>query len=109
MRRAWLILAALLPLAGTAGATAEPVSSVTGRLTVTRTVVDDLKAVLATVESVHQVPARSRSEGTLEHLSVAEGDKVTSGQVLARVRAGHKQGLQHLLQGLPADYVVIGL
>ena len=30
-------------------------------------------------------------------------------KVLARVRAGHKQGLQHLLQGLPADYVVIGL
>ncbi len=86
MRRAWLLLAAVLPLTSAAGATAEPLSATTGRLTVTRAMVDDLKAVQATVESLHQVPARSRSGGTLENLSVAEGDKVTSGQVLARVR-----------------------
>ncbi|MEI7606069.1 MAG: efflux RND transporter periplasmic adaptor subunit [Rhodospirillaceae bacterium] len=93
MRRIIVVFGALLPLALAGLAAAETSAPAAGRLTIVRTAVDDLKAVYATVESVHQVPARSRLGGTLEHLSVAEGDKVTAGQVLARVRDA-KQPLQ---------------
>ena len=93
MRRIIVLFGALLPLALAGLAAAETSAPAAGRLTIVRTAVDDLKAVYATVESVHQVPARSRLGGTLEHLSVAEGDKVTAGQVLARVRDA-KQPLQ---------------
>jgi RND family efflux transporter MFP subunit len=82
---------ALLSIAGMIGATASVAGPPDGpvspeRVTIAPVSVDDLKAVFATVESVHQVPARTRLGGTLEPLAVVEGDKVTAGQVLARVR-----------------------
>ncbi|WP_109157365.1 MULTISPECIES: efflux RND transporter periplasmic adaptor subunit [unclassified Azospirillum] len=48
--------------------------------------VEDLKAVYATVESVHETLARTRIGGTIAELKVKEGDKVTTGQLLATVR-----------------------
>lgn len=48
--------------------------------------VEDLKAVFATVESVHETLARTRIGGTIAELKVKEGDKVTTGQLLATVR-----------------------
>lgn len=48
--------------------------------------VEDLKAVFATVESVHETLARTRIGGTIAELKVTEGDKVTTGQLLATVR-----------------------
>ena len=93
MRRIIVGFGALLPLALHGLAAAETSAPTAGRLTIVRTAVDDFKAVYATVESVHQVPARSRLGGTLEHLSVTEGDKVMAGQVLAQVRDA-KQPLQ---------------
>ena len=87
------LFGALLPLVLAGLAAAEALAPAAEHLTVARIAVDDLKAVYATVESIHQVPARTRLGGTLEHLSVAEGDKVTAGQVLARVRDA-KQPLQ---------------
>lgn len=48
--------------------------------------VEDLKAVFATVESVHETLARTRIGGTIAELNVKEGDKVTTGQLLATVR-----------------------
>jgi multidrug efflux system membrane fusion protein len=47
--------------------------------------IEDLKAVLATVESTHRVPARARIGGTLAGLSVSEGDMVQAGDRLANV------------------------
>lgn len=48
------------------------------------TVLDE-KAVFATVESAHVVPARARIGGTVAALVVKDGDHVDSGQVLAIV------------------------
>lgn len=81
VRMAALLAAALTlpPLAGLARA--EPAAV----LTVERHVIDDLKAVFATVESVDSTRARARIGGTIGALAVDEGDMVTRGQVLAVV------------------------
>lgn len=63
------------------------------RLVVAPTVVEDLKPVFATVESVRTVEARTRIAGTLDRLAIREGDAVTAGQVVALV-ADPKLGLQ---------------
>ncbi|MDA8231517.1 MAG: efflux RND transporter periplasmic adaptor subunit [Magnetospirillum sp.] len=47
--------------------------------------IDDLKAVFGTVESLHKTSARARIGGTLEKLSVVEGQKVEAGQNLGTV------------------------
>jgi multidrug efflux system membrane fusion protein len=74
-----LVLAAFLlaPLALTSAEGAE--------FTVEKAAIEDLKAVFATVESTHRVPARARIGGTLAGLSVVEGDKVQAGDRLANV------------------------
>ncbi len=55
------------------------------RLTVAVTSIDDMKEVLATVESVRTPQARARIGGTVESLAVTEGDSVKKGDVLATV------------------------
>lgn len=45
----------------------------------------DLKAVFATVESVRMAPARTRIGGTIDELTIREGDRVEVGQRLAIV------------------------
>lgn len=72
-----LFLATAVPLAGPARAADEIVAAVT--------TVDDAKEVLATVESVRSPQARARIGGTVDSLSVAEGDRVKKGDVLANV------------------------
>lgn len=52
---------------------------------VTTTMVDDHKAVFATVESVDMLTARTRIGGTVVDLLVDEGDMVAAGDVLALV------------------------
>lgn len=52
---------------------------------VTRQQVDDLKAVIATVEPVRELPARARIGGTLATLTVREGDQVVAGDRIALV------------------------
>ncbi|MDE2578374.1 MAG: efflux RND transporter periplasmic adaptor subunit [Hyphomicrobiales bacterium] len=47
--------------------------------------VDDLKAVVASVEPVKQLIARARIGGTVVSLSVKEGDTVANGQEIARI------------------------
>jgi RND family efflux transporter MFP subunit len=54
-------------------------------LTVEQRPVADEKAVFATVESISVVPARGRIGGTVVQLKVREGDRVTSGQVIAAI------------------------
>lgn len=53
--------------------------------TVAVTLVEDQKAVFATVESVDVVAARARIGGTVTQLLVDEGSPVEAGQVIARV------------------------
>ncbi len=43
----------------------------------------DEKAIVATVEPVHELTARARIGGTIASLSVKEGDRVTAGQEIA--------------------------
>lgn len=50
-----------------------------------RRIVEDRKAVVATVESVREVEARTRIGGTLAKLLVREGDRVEAGALLAEV------------------------
>jgi len=47
--------------------------------------VDDLKAVIGTIESVHEVQARARIGGTIGSLLVKEGDAVAAGDKIAVV------------------------
>ncbi len=56
-----------------------------GDFTVVEQPIADLKAVFATVESLHLTPARARSGGTIDKLSIREGDGVRLGERLAVV------------------------
>jgi RND family efflux transporter MFP subunit len=47
--------------------------------------VADRKAVIATVEPVHEFVARARIGGTIAALSIKEGEKVNAGEVVAQV------------------------
>ncbi len=47
--------------------------------------IDDLKAVIATVEPVHQLVARARIGGTVTELKIKEGDVVAAGAEIASV------------------------
>jgi len=66
---------AWLPMAYAADAT----------LTVRRIEVDDLKAVIGTVQTVQELPARARSGGTVTRLVAKEGMRVAAGDRLATV------------------------
>ena len=55
--------------------------------------VNDRKAVIATVEPVHELAARSRISGTVSVINVKEGDKVKAGDKIAVV-ADEKLALQ---------------
>ncbi|WP_137112590.1 efflux RND transporter periplasmic adaptor subunit [Rhodobacter sp. SY28-1] len=72
-----LLLCAIL------GSSVLPVSA--DPLTLAPVTVTDWKAVFGTVEARDRSPARARIGGTLVELTVAEGDEVTAGQVLARI------------------------
>jgi membrane fusion protein, multidrug efflux system len=52
---------------------------------VAQRMVDDRKAVIATVEPVHEVLARARIGGTIASLTVKEGDQVSTGDRVAVV------------------------
>jgi len=54
-------------------------------LIVAPTMVQDQRPIFATVESVREVEARARIQGTLTRLAVREGDAVAAGQVIAVV------------------------
>jgi RND family efflux transporter MFP subunit len=69
---------ALLLFLAAAPAAAEP-------LVVSETEVVDRKAVIATVEPVHQLVARARIGGTIASLTIKEGDDVKAGQTIAEV------------------------
>ncbi len=69
--------------------------------TVAERMVDDRKAVIATVEPVHELAARARIGGTITMLSVQEGDEVKAGDRIALVI---DQKLQFQMQAL-ADRV----
>ncbi len=53
--------------------------------TVAERIVQDAKAVFATIESTNVIPARVRTGGTIAALKVSEGDRVEQGQAIAMV------------------------
>jgi membrane fusion protein, multidrug efflux system len=75
-RRVGLALAALL-LSGAAASA--------GDVTVRLQTADDRKAVIATVEPVHELVARTRIGGTITALTVKEGNSVAAGDRIAVV------------------------
>jgi RND family efflux transporter MFP subunit len=75
--RAVLVLGVVL---GAAPALAQPAD-----FTVTSRSIADQKAVFATVEAAHVVPARARIGGTLISFLVEDGDQVQAGQQIAMV------------------------
>jgi RND family efflux transporter MFP subunit len=79
---ATLVVALFVPAAARAGEYIARVESV-----------DDVKAVLATVEPVRQIVARARIGGTIATLTVKEGDVVKAGEEIAVV-ADQKLALQ---------------
>jgi membrane fusion protein, multidrug efflux system len=66
-------------------AMAAPLAARAGDVTVHVAPIDDLKAVVATVEPVHQLVARARIGGTVTTLKVKEGDTVAAGAEIAVV------------------------
>ena len=68
-----------------AAADAVPSVAADQTYTVERRVVDDRKAVIATVEPVHELLARARIGGTVSALTVREGDRVAAGDRIAIV------------------------
>jgi len=76
--------------------------------TVHRALIDDQKAVIATVESVREVQARSRLNGTLSLLAIKEGDHVEAGDKIAVIGdpklAIKAQGLEAGIQGAQSAF-----
>lgn len=73
------------PLAVLLALSAMGQAAVAGDVAVHVRPIDDLKAVFATVESVHETQARVRLGGTVAELAVDEGHQVRAGQRLASV------------------------
>jgi len=78
LRTPFLALAISLALASTAMAEGDTAA-------VQLKTVNDRKAVIATVEPVHELSARSRISGTISVVNVKEGDKVKAGDKIAVV------------------------
>lgn len=83
MARNRLIPLAALLAAGVLAAASGPARAVD--VTVSPRLVDDLKAVIATVEPLHLLTARARIGGTLVKLLIKEGDRVEAGSSVALV------------------------
>jgi multidrug efflux system membrane fusion protein len=71
----------LLLFAAATGASA----AIAGETTVHIAPIDDMKAVVASVEPVHQLVARARIGGTVTSLKIKEGDTVAAGAEIASV------------------------
>jgi len=80
-----LFSASAITLAVALGAFAAPALAESETATVQLKTVNDRKAVIATVEPVHELSARSRISGTISVVNVKEGDKVKAGDKIAVV------------------------
>ncbi|MDO8608361.1 MAG: efflux RND transporter periplasmic adaptor subunit [Phaeospirillum sp.] len=66
-------------------ATLTATTALAGEIEMRPSRIDDLKAVAATVESVHETTARARLGGTVNSLATDEGRRVEAGQRLATI------------------------
>ncbi|QGM97176.1 efflux RND transporter periplasmic adaptor subunit [Methylocystis parvus] len=66
-------------------AIASPSLALSGEVALHMTPIDDMKAVVASVEPAHQLVARARIGGTVTSLKIKEGDEVSAGAELAVV------------------------
>ncbi|WP_457798388.1 efflux RND transporter periplasmic adaptor subunit [Methylocystis sp. S23] len=66
-------------------AIAAPSAALSGEIAVHVAPIDDMKAVVASVEPAHQLVARARIGGTVTTLKIKEGDTVAAGAELAVV------------------------
>lgn len=80
-----LFSASAITLAVALGAFAAPALAESETAAVQLKTVNDRKAVIATVEPVHELSARSRISGTISVVNVKEGDKVKAGDKIAVV------------------------
>lgn len=82
-------------------------SATGGEFIIEPTRVDDLKAVVATVEPVRQLVARARIGGTIVQLNAKEGDRLQAGAEIARIvdqkLALQMQALDSRIQSLQAQ------
>lgn len=78
-------LAAVLVLLTSTALAARALPAFAQDVAVAQRMVDDRKAVIATVEPVHEVLARARIGGTITSLTVKEGDQVSTGDRVAVV------------------------
>jgi multidrug efflux system membrane fusion protein len=90
-----------------AAAVAAPSFVIAGESTVHVAPIDDMKAVVASVEPAHQLVARARIGGTVTSLKIREGDTVAAGAELAVV-ADQKlflqmQSIDQRIRGLQAQ------
>ncbi|MDD2795183.1 efflux RND transporter periplasmic adaptor subunit [Acidocella sp.] len=107
MRLSTLALSACIAACFAAGPVAAIAAPPGATFTVATGLITDQKAVFATVESAHVVPARTRLAGTIVSLSVRDGDAVTAGQTIATVAdsamAQQLQSLNASITGLRAQ------
>lgn len=103
-----ICIAACIAAGGVPAIAATPPAS----FTVATGLITDQKAVFATVESAHVVPARTRLAGTIVNLSVRDGAPVTAGQTIALVAdsamAQQLQSLDASITGLRAQLAQAG-
>jgi RND family efflux transporter MFP subunit len=78
-------LPAVLVLLTSSAVAAQTLPAFAQVVAVAQRMVDDRKAVIATVEPVHEVLARARIGGTITSLTVKEGDQVSTGDRVAVV------------------------
>ena len=87
-------------------ALAAPLPAVAATLVVHASSVPDEKAIVATVEPVHELTARARIGGTIASLSLKEGDRVAAGAEIAVV-ADEKLVLQGQALELPHRFAAV--
>lgn len=85
MRRKFRFSVCFYAVAAAAGLNACVEQAIAAEAVVHVTSVEDMKAVIATLEPAHQLVARARIGGTITRLKIKEGDEVVAGAEVATI------------------------